>query len=68
MRIDVTEEEIRRSGAEVVAKSSTPEATAERMEALLFLWKKGALLPECRNAKRKIIWTINPDFDPDLLR
>ena len=65
MRIDVTEEAIRRSGAEVVAKSITPQATAELMEAILDLWKKGALLPECRNAKGKIVWAINPDFDSD---
>jgi len=65
--IDVTEDEIRRSGAEVIAQSSTPEATAARMEAIVVLWKKQAILPMRRDEDGKIRWRANPDFDRSLL-
>lgn len=42
--IDVTEDEIRRSGAEVIAKSANPEAAAEYIQGLVELWKKGQFI------------------------
>jgi hypothetical protein len=63
-KIDVTEDEIRRSGAEVIAKSSNPEAATEYIQGLVELWKQGAIYPARRNEAGKIIWMANPDIEP----
>ena len=66
--IDVTENETRRSGAELIAKSANPELAAEIVQALVELWKRGAINPLRRNAAGKIVWGANPDFDLDSLK
>jgi len=66
--IDVTENEIRRSGAELIAKSANPELAAEIVQAIVKLWKRGAINPMRRNAAGKIVWSANPDFDRHLLK
>ena len=66
--IDVTENEIRRSGAELIAKSANPELAAECVQGLVELWKQGAIYPVTRNATGRIVWSANPDFDRDLLK
>jgi hypothetical protein len=62
--IDVTEDEIRRSGEELIAKSADPEFAAEYIQGLVELWKQGAIYPARRNEAGKIIWGANQDVKP----
>ena len=62
--VDVTEDEIRRSGEELIAKSGDPEFAAEYIQGLVELWKQGAIYPARRNEAGKIIWGANPDVKP----
>jgi hypothetical protein len=50
--IDVTEDEIRKSG-----EGQPPEFT----QAFVDLWKQGKITPVRRNAKGKIIWCTNEE-------
>ena len=62
--VDVTEDEIRRSGEELIAKSGDAEFAAEYIQGLVELWKQGAIYPARRNEAGKIIWGANPDVKP----
>ena len=66
--IDVTEDEIRRSMSEVLAQRLTPEARAAGINAIVTLWKKGAILPVSRKENGDIVWVYNPDFNRELLK
>jgi hypothetical protein len=61
---DVTEDEIRRSGEELIAKSEDPEFAAEYIQGLVELWKQGAIYPVGRNEAGKIVWGANPEVEP----
>ena len=62
--IDVTEDEIRRSGEGLVARSADTEFAAAFVQGLVELWKQGAVYPVGRNATGDIIWSSSPEIDP----